>query len=147
MPAIYYHPLRVSSDEIDGQGHANNVVYVRWLQDAAVAHSTTQGWDSKRYTESGTSWVVRTHFVRYLSPAFEGDELMVQTWVANIQKVTSLRRYRLFRKSDGECLAQAETDWAFVSLERRRPTRIPVEFRDSFTIVEDESPAFAPDAF
>ncbi len=44
MPAIYEHPHTVGSDEIDPQGHANNVAYVQWLQSAAVAHSAAQGW-------------------------------------------------------------------------------------------------------
>ena len=33
MPAIFEFSLTVQSHEIDGQGHVNNVEYLRWLQD------------------------------------------------------------------------------------------------------------------
>ena len=31
-------PILVAPEHIDTQGHVNNVVYVRWMQDAATAH-------------------------------------------------------------------------------------------------------------
>ena len=44
MPDIFFHPHVVQADEIDELGHANNVVYIAWLQADAVAHSAAQGW-------------------------------------------------------------------------------------------------------
>ena len=40
MPAIYLYSHTVRPEEIDGLGHVNNVCYVSWMQDAAMAHST-----------------------------------------------------------------------------------------------------------
>ncbi|MEJ7701119.1 MAG: thioesterase family protein [Pyrinomonadaceae bacterium] len=34
----FSHSFRVSTEDIDAQGHVNNVAYVRWIQDVAVAH-------------------------------------------------------------------------------------------------------------
>ena len=34
----YEHPVVVMADDIDAVGHANNVVYLRWVQEAATAH-------------------------------------------------------------------------------------------------------------
>ena len=62
---------RSRADEIDGQGHANNVAYVQWMQDAAVAHSAAQGWPGERYVELGCGWVVRSHSHR-IPPAGPG---------------------------------------------------------------------------
>lgn len=134
MPMIYRHHHVVRDDEIDDQGHANNVAFVQWMQDAAIAHSTAQGWDPGRYVDTGTAWVVRTHFIRYLQAAFAGEELEVRTWVVNFRKVTSLRRYRMFRNSDQTLLAEAETDWAYVSRERGTPQRIPPELSGAFEL-------------
>ena len=68
MPAIYLHNVKVTDEHIDIQGHANNLVYLRWMQDAAVAHSAAQGWDGERYRELSAGWVVRSHFIEYLVP-------------------------------------------------------------------------------
>src|SRR5262249_50558295 len=99
MPATYHHFHVVQGVEIDGQGHANNVAFVDWMQDAAVAHSTAQGWPLKRYREHGWSWVVRTHHIDYRRPAFAGDEIIVRTWVATMEKFASRRRFEIYRRT------------------------------------------------
>jgi acyl-CoA thioester hydrolase len=142
MPEIYEHRHTVREDEIDGQGHANNVVYVQWMQDAAVAHSAAQGWPGERYVEAGFGWVVRWHGIEYLQPAFAADQLIVRTWVATMQKVMSLRRYHFVRAGDRALLATAETMWAFIDYATARPARILPEVAAAFTVVADstESP-------
>jgi len=141
MTSRFKYSLNVAPADIDGMGHANNVSYVRWMQDAAVAHSREQGWDSARYREIDAAWVARTHFIEYLRPAFQGDEIVVETWVSNLKKITSLRKYRIMRPADETVLATAETNWAFISLSKQNPKRIPEEVKKSFAILpEDQEP-------
>ena len=136
MPAVYEHHHTVCSDEIDPQGHANNVAYVQWLQSAAVAHSAAQGWPPERYLQLGLGWVVRSHTIEYLQPALVGEEIIVRTWVATMRRATSLRRYQIRRRSDDALLATAETLWAFVNYATGHPVRIPQEMAGSFEVVE-----------
>jgi acyl-CoA thioester hydrolase len=137
MPAIYHHHHRVHGDEIDELDHANNAAYVNWMQDAAIAHSAAQGWPSRRYWDASCAWVARSHKIEYLQPAHEGDELIVRTWVADMQRVSSLRRYEIIRSSDSTVVARAETRWAFIDLKSRKPTRIPSHVQADFVIVPD----------
>ncbi len=128
MPTkTFEHYRTVTADEIDEQGRVNNVVYVAWMQDAAVAHSATLGWTAQRYERLGAGWVARSHYIEYLRPALAGDEIVVETQVAEMKKVTSRRVYRIRRRSDGALLAKAETHWAFVAYATGKPTRIPPE--------------------
>ncbi len=136
MPDVFFHSHFVGAGEIDSLGHANNVVYIAWLQAAAVAHSDAQGWPGSRYRELGQGWVVRSHAIEYLLPAFAGDQVVVETWVATMKKVTSARRYRIVRRGDGDLLATAETLWAFVDLASGKPVRIPPEVGGAFVVVE-----------
>lgn len=135
MPSIFEHHLTVAASEIDGNGHVNNVAYVSWMQDAAVAHSTTQGWSPERYEERRLAWIARSHTIEYLAEAFLGDAVIVRTWVAEMRKVMSLRRYRILRPEDGVVLATAETNWVFVDAHRRQPLRIPPEIANAFEVV------------
>jgi acyl-CoA thioester hydrolase len=137
MPAIFEHPLTVARDDLDLLDHASNVSYVKWMQDAALAHSAVQGWPTERYQSLGCGWVVRSHQIEYLQPALLGQELIVSTWVANMKKVTSLRRYRIVRPSDNVLVAQAATDWAFIHFATNQPKRIPPEVASAFEVVED----------
>ena len=137
MPAVFEYEHVVTADEIDAQGHAGNVVFLRWMQDAAMGHSTAQGWPPDRYQQTGAGWVVRTHQIEYLQPAWEGDRVVVQTWVADFQKLTSRRRYRILRPGDEQptVLATAETNWVYIGMERRMPRRIPPELSEAFIVV------------
>src|SRR5262245_38191148 len=137
MPAIFHYHYTVAPSDIDELGHANNLAYLKWMLSAAVAHSAAQGWPGDAYHKLGAGWVVRSHQIEYLQPAFAGDEIVVHTWVADMKKATSLRRYRIVRcRGDKEVvLVTAATDWAFIHFATRMPKRIPPEVSGSFEIV------------
>jgi len=126
---IYKHT--VTAEEIDDLDHAGNYFYIKWMQHAAIAHSTANGWPPKKYNDLGAGWVARSHRITYLKPAYEGDVLDIKTWVANMRSAISLRSYEIFN-AKGDMLASAETDWAFVNYARKKPVRIPVEVSSCF---------------
>ena len=133
---VYQHT--VTTEEIDELGHAGNYHYIKWLQHAAISHSSANGWPPQRYNDLGAGWIVRSHKIIYLKPAYEGDSLDIKTWVANMRSVVSLRRYEI-SDSNGEVLAKAETDWVFVNYARKKPLRIPVEVSSWFSIISSLS--------
>ena len=138
MPAIYDHPHVVHDDEIDALGHVNNLSYLKWMQDAAIAHSTAQGWSTQRYLEIGSGWVVRSHAIDYRQPAFAGQEIVVRTWVSNFRNIRSLRKYKIIRPDDNTVLALAQTDWAFIGYEHLVPRRVPPEIVAAFELVAEQ---------
>ncbi len=131
MDKIYRHTFVVPKDAEDANGHVNNVVYVQWMQDVAIMHSSAVG-GSEAMRASGCTWVVRSHKVEYLSPAYAGDCIEASTWVANVQRARSLRQYRFVRTSDAKLLAQGETEWVFVNAQTGRPTAIPENVRNCY---------------
>jgi acyl-CoA thioester hydrolase len=84
------------------------------------------------------TWVVRSHLVEYLRPAFEGERIIVSTWVVNMRRVRSLRRYRFVRIADGGLLVRGETDWVFVDATSGAPRAIPEEVARLFALVPDK---------
>jgi acyl-CoA thioester hydrolase len=140
MSAIFEYSHVVAAAEIDDViNHVNNLAYLKWMQSAALAHSAVQGWPASAYQELGAGWVVRTHQIEYRQPAFPGDAIVVRTWVANLKKVTSLRRYEIIRAGDQKkpILAIAATDWAFIHFATHQPRRIPPEVIRAFEIMPD----------
>ena len=101
------------------------MAYVQWMQDIAVEHYAFIGGISAQGSDA--TWVVREHRIEYLLPAFEGEQIEVRTWVENIRRVRSLRKYEFIRKSDGKVLVKGETDWVFVDAKSGRPLAIPAE--------------------
>ena len=139
MPRIRIERFTVDSASIDQNGHVNNQEYVRWMQDIATAHSDQQGWTTTRYIETKTTWVIRSHFIEYIRPAFAGDALLAATWVADIAAQSSRRKYRFVRARDGKTLVEAETVWVYCDATTGRPTDITDEVRDAFPVVTDEA--------
>ena len=137
MQPIFRHQFTVGPEAIDENGHVNNVVYVQWMQDVAVLHSNATGCtDMTRAI--GALWVARSHQIEYLSPAFAGDEIEAQTWVANSRKVRSLRRYEFVRVTDQTTLARGETDWVFMDAATGKPRSIPASVSGAFDLLPDD---------
>jgi acyl-CoA thioester hydrolase len=120
---IFKKLLTVSANVIDGNGHVNNVAYVQWMQDIAVEHyASIHGVAAQG---SNSTWVVHEHKIEYLLPAFEGEEIEIQTWIADVRRVRSLRCYKFVRRSDDKLLVRGETDWVFVDATTGAPRAIP----------------------
>lgn len=134
MPGVHEQRRAVQDVEIDELGHVNNLRYIEWMLAAAVDHSIAVGWPAERYRELGNAWVVRSHTIEYLRPAFAGDEVVVRTWVSEMGKVSSRRKYAIVR-ADGQLLARAETLWVFVSRRGHALDRVPAPLREAFTVV------------
>ncbi|MBN1305928.1 MAG: acyl-CoA thioesterase [Anaerolineales bacterium] len=142
MPDKYYDPIftyqfTIPPETIDENGHVNNVYYLQWMQDMAVRHYQALG-GIPVTEELGATWVVRAHRIEYINPAFLGDEILMRTWIANLRRVRSLRRYDFIRRKDNQILVRGETDWVFMDTASGRPLAIPTQISKLFSFVPDE---------
>lgn len=133
MERIFRYPVLVGPESIDALGHANNKEYLRWMEEAALAHSGTLGWSMKRYFELGAVFVAKRHMIEYLRPTFNGDQLTMFTWVETMGDSVSRRSFCL--KREKKICMRGSTEWAFVSLGSGRSQKIPEEVSASFPIV------------
>ena len=135
---VYIHRFAFPPAAEDENRHVNNV---RMLQESAIAHTRQNGWAPEELHARGWTWVVRSHFIEYLQPCQAGEEIAIHTWVANFQKIRSLRKYRFVRVADGAVLAEAQTDWVFLDFHKGRPMAIPPEVLAAYVVVpEAEEP-------
>ena len=132
---IYSRRFTIPANAIDENGHANNVAYVQWMQDIAVEHYASIGGIEAQGKDA--TWVVREHKIEYLLPAFAGEEIEIKTWVENIRRVRSLRKYEFVRKSDDKVLVKGETDWVFVDTGTGRPLPIPGKVPSVFDLPQE----------
>jgi len=138
----YTHRFGVLPGDIDELGHANNVVWVRWVNEAAIAHAAAVGMGAEPLGRLSVLWVVRRHDIEYLLPALLGEQLEALTWAHSLRGATSLRR-TLFKR-DGHTCARAETTWALLDAATGRPRRIPPELLTAYGF--DGAPADEPSA-
>ena len=133
-PLLYKITHEVGEDDIDALGHASNIAYVRWIQDVAIAHSSSVGFDLDAYAKLGAIFVIRRHEVDYLRPVLRGDRLEVRTWIDRAFAAKCHLATEIAKLTDGVELivARAMTTWGFVEITGGRPTRIPLELRRAF---------------
>jgi acyl-CoA thioester hydrolase len=130
----FEHLYVVADVDIDELGHANNIAYVRWVQDVAVAHSRAVGLDWDTYRRLGCCFVVRRHEIDYLQPVGAGETLKVRTWISDWKAASCLRHTEVKRASDGAPVARGVTRWALVDLATGRPRRITQELGAAFGV-------------
>ena len=135
--SVYSKTITIPYTAIDENGHVNNVTYVQWMQDIAVEHYSSIG--GVEIQGQAATWVVREHKIEYLFPAFAGEELEIRTWVENIRRVRSLRKYEFVRKSDRKMLVRGETDWVFVDVKTGAPRAVPGEVAKIFSLTTKET--------
>lgn len=138
MTRIFEQCFTVPLAAIDVHRHVNNVEYLRWMQEVAIAHSTALGWPMERYFEKRCSWVVRTHFIDYMRPARLEDPLRLLTWVSDMNERSSTRKYLFWRESDRQIIARAETVWVFIDTRFGLPRPILEEVRAAFPVLGDD---------
>ncbi len=126
---VFEHSIDVAEADVDVQGHVNNVVYLRYVQDIAVAH-----WNAvtSREQRATNVWVVRRHEIEYLKPALSGDRLLARTWVGTFKGTTCERLTEIYRPGDDQTLVTARTLWILLDPVSHRPRRADDSLRALF---------------
>ena len=115
----FSHSFSVAAGDIDEQGHVNNVAYLRWIQDVAVAHWRHAATDEmlEKY-----SWITVRHEIDYKKQAFENEYITAATWVGKWTHVTC-ERFTEIRRGD-DLLVKGRTVWCMIDRATSRPAKI-----------------------
>ena len=138
MSAIFDLNLQVKPEHIDILGHVNNVVYIQWMQDVALAHIEQLGLGLTQYLELKHAMVAVEHHVQYRKAAIEGDELILRTWLDHIDALYSYRKYAFYRPKDQRVLFVRNTKWACIEIATGRPKRMSPSFIQAYQPIEKD---------
>lgn len=121
MSQSFRMALHPEAADIDENGHVNNAVYVRWLQDVATSHwfAVAPAADVERYF-----WVISRHEIDYLRASHLGEVLEAETWGEN-PRGARFDRCTVLRGPDGLERVKARTTWVLMDREVGRPARVP----------------------
>ncbi len=136
MKKIFVYRPEIKESDIDSLGHVNNEVYLRWLIEAAVAHSNYVGYTLNQFLKMQSSFVVRRHELDYLLPTFKNDRIRIETWTDPMDGSRALRNYEIYNEETNKLILKGQTMWVFVSLQNGRPIKIPNEIVAAFAEYE-----------
>ena len=108
--------------DIDELGHVNNAVWVRWIQEVAVAH-----WQAAADPADVAAliWVVTRHEIDYLGNVRAGETVTARTWVPDPPRGARFDRLVTFSGADGRDKVRARSTWALIDRASGRLVRVP----------------------
>jgi acyl-CoA thioester hydrolase len=121
----------VDATDIDELGHVNNIVYLRYAQDIAIAH-----WRSRATPEmlANYVWVVMRHEVDYRAALMLGDEVEVRTQVDDAARGPAWMRFvDIYKVGADKPAAQIKSNWCLLDAHTRRIKRVPPDLIARFT--------------
>ncbi|MEP9358550.1 acyl-CoA thioesterase [Sphingomonas sp. KR3-1] len=127
--ASYTAQITAGPEDIDELGHVNNAVWVKWIQDVAVAH-----WYAVAAPEHSEAymWVVTRHEIDYRGNVVAGETVTGETWVPEPPRGARFDRYMKFTGADGKVRVEAKTTWAIIDRATGRLIRVPPEVAAPF---------------
>lgn len=96
-------PIRVRFYELDPYRHLNHSVYVQYFEVGRIDLFASYGWSLTGMADLGVQVVVSEITTRFVGPAVEGDDLVIETWVDEVKRVSARFGQRIVR--DDEVLA------------------------------------------
>lgn len=125
----------VNESDIDGFGHVNNAVYLKWLDATVWANTRHVGLDEATCRSMNRGMAVIRHELDYISSAYLGDEIAVFNWLsANDGKLRASRTFQVVRVKDKKTLLRARTDYICTDLNTGRPKRMPQAFIEAYQV-------------
>ena len=108
--------------DIDAMGHVNHSVYLRWIEEAVVAH-----WRSAATPEEigAFQWIALRHEIDFRASAFEGEALIVSTRLIKVRRARAW--YETIITRDGQTLVEARSCWGCIDAASGRLTAAPPE--------------------
>jgi acyl-CoA thioester hydrolase len=125
----FTHDIVATEADIDELGHVNNAVWVKWIQDIAVAH-----WEAVASAEQRAAyiWVVTRHEIDYRGNVSAGETVTGETWVPDPPKGARFDRHVRFTGADGKVKVEAVTTWALLDRATGRLLRVRPELAAPF---------------
>lgn len=129
---VFSQRFPVDAADIDELGHVNNIVYLRFAQDIAIAH-----WRARATPEmiGQYVWVVMRHEVDYRASLQLGDDVEVRTWVDDAARGPAWARFvEIYKQGATKPSAQIKSNWCLLDAQTRRIKRVPPDLIARFLV-------------
>lgn len=126
---VFIRDFTPRTSDIDENGHVNNVVYLDWAQQLAIAH-----WRSlaPAGAQAEWAWIALRHEIDYRRALLPGQTAHGRTWVSATAEGPRFDRYVRIDADDGAMCAQVVTTWVLVEQATGRPKRVPAWMVEMF---------------
>ena len=114
------------------------------LQEVASEHADILGMGYQSCAKAGVAWVAASYRVDIHNLPRIGQDLIIETWIADLNAVVSQRCYRVKDKQDN-VLIEGMTNWALISTTTLRPVAITKNLLIDLNQIDGEKLSFSSD--
>jgi len=127
---VFTQAFTPKPSDIDDNGHVNNVVYLDWAQQLAIAHWTSR---APADDQAAYAWIALRHEVDYRRPLLPHETAQARTWVSETTEGPRFDRFVRIDGPDGAMCAQVKTTWVLIEKATGRPRRVPPQMLAMFS--------------
>ena len=122
--SIHIEHFTIRANEVDSDGNLTLPAICNLFQEVAGNNAKTMNFDITDMHAQNLTWVVsRMDITIHKLPKWR-EQITIETWPASGDSFRAYRNYRLL-DANGQELCNCLSYWMILSLETRRPTRIP----------------------
>jgi acyl-CoA thioester hydrolase len=94
--------FRVRFAETDAMGIVHHASYIIWMEQARTDYCRAAGMPYSEISAQGIDFMVTDIGVKYLSPSFFDDQIVVRAWVEKVGRASCRFGYQLYNETTGK---------------------------------------------
>lgn len=118
--------FQITSYDLNPRGEARLTSLAYFFQEIAYNHTGRLGFGYHDLMAEQTFWVLSRMKIRILRYPLWDEEILVETWPCDLDKLFAMRDFRIFSGS-GQIIGMASTAWLILKGQTRRPVRPTAE--------------------
>lgn len=126
-------PVRVRGYHLDGYGHVNNARYLEFLEEGRWSYFDARPELFDVVRRSGVAFVAVNLNIDYRRAAKDGDDLQVETRLAELGTRSARMHQDIRRAGDGKLVSSADVTFVLLDVANNRAVPIDGELRDAMT--------------
>lgn len=142
---VFRHTYFAQYHDCDTRQRLTVLAMMRYFEDIALLQSESYDVGLRYYAEEQVAWLLNKWDLRiHKTPRFK-DDVHVLTQPTAMRRFLANRRYKITGE-DGAVMVEADSQWVFVDMARRRPARIREEIFRRYGILEESESLPTPEA-
>ncbi|MDR0811695.1 MAG: acyl-[acyl-carrier-protein] thioesterase [Paludibacter sp.] len=139
MEKLGTYKFHLNSYELDFRGKCTVSLVVNLILQAATKHAEQRGFGYSFVQSKGRAWVLSRLVVEMYEYPDNEQDITVNTWIANINKLFTERDFAFLNES-GQTIGYARSVWASIDLQTRRPENLLTLYGMSDFVLERDCP-------
>lgn len=133
----YRKAFQIPYFDTDKYSRATPITILKYLGETSGAHTDSIGFTVDKLKDLNYGWMLNRWKVQIFRYPKVYENIIIETWTSSVDKFYATREFIIYDEESME-IGRASTIWIFLNMEKKRPTRIPVEFIEAINPIEEK---------